>query len=196
MTESASTRVDNNLYIGIDAGAKGGMALITRRGLVCCPLGLPRVDYSTLRSYCENTEGKVYCLLEKVTGYVPKKGREEEEGNRQPGARMFNFGRSYGMMEGMLYALENLFTRSGGSKVSHFYKFHWDTVTPQQWQKAVGIRRRKDDTDTAWKNRIKMRARYLFPSVGMTLAVSDAVMIAQCCRLTYTPNKDEEAVRQ
>lgn len=61
----------------------------------------------------------------------------------------------------------------------------YEVVTPQRWQKALGIPpRKKSEGKTAWKNRLKDHAKRLFPNVKMTLAVADAFLLAEYARRT------------
>jgi hypothetical protein len=59
-------------------------------------------------------------------------------------------------------------------------------VTPQKWQKAFGLVKEKGEEPRAWKNRIKAKAQQLFPSQKVTLAVADALLIAEYNRRKRT----------
>lgn len=99
-----------------------------------------------------------FAVLEQVGGYV---------GQGQPGSAMFSFGAAYGHMEMALAAAG----------------IPYETVQPARWQKGLKIPgRKKDEGKTAWKNRLKARAQMLFPRVKVTLAVADALLIAEYCR--------------
>lgn len=52
----------------------------------------------------------------------------------------------------------------------------FDEVTPQRWQKLLGCQSRGD------KNVTKKRAQDLFPSLRITHAVADALLLAEYCR--------------
>jgi len=75
----------------------------------------------------------------------------------------FTFGRSFGFVVGLLTA----------------HKIPFEFVTPQKWQKAMGCLTRGD------KNVSKAAAQRLFPSVKMTHANADAVLLAEHCRRTH-----------
>lgn len=72
----------------------------------------------------------------------------------------FTFGRGYGIIEGVLASLE----------------IPYDLVTPSVWQKAMGCLSRGN------KNITKACAARLFPSLKVTHAVADALLLAEYCR--------------
>lgn len=79
---------------------------------------------------------------------------------KQGVASSFKFGRSYGFLRGCLIA-------SG---------IPFEEVTPQVWQKALGCLSRGD------KNVTKARAQQLFPSLKITHATADALLLAEYAR--------------
>lgn len=89
---------------------------------------------------------------------------------------MFVFGRGVGV-------IETAFTAAGYSP---------QEVPAANWQKALGVvpraRRREGkkliwlETRSQFKGRLKAMAQSMFPSVKVTLAVSDALLIAAYCR--------------
>ena len=79
---------------------------------------------------------------------------------------MFKFGQSYG-------ALEALIVASG---------IPLERVTPVVWQRAFGLLRKKGETQVEKKNRHKARAQELFPSIGITHAIADALLLAEYAR--------------
>jgi hypothetical protein len=59
----------------------------------------------------------------------------------------------------------------------------FEDCPPKRWQKGLHVPdRAKGESDTSWKNRLKQRAVELFPEVKVTLANSDALLIAEFCR--------------
>ena len=52
-------------------------------------------------------------------------------------------------------------------------------VTPQKWMKHFGFRRKKNETKTQRKNRIKAEAQKRYPSIKVTNANADAIMIME-----------------
>ncbi len=155
------------IYVGIDPGASGGMALLTPNGSVgTFSLGEKSdkdiwewmLMVSTHPSRLKRPIG-IHCVLEKVGGYVG--------GNPTPGSAMFNFGMGYGKLKMALVA----------AGIPH------EEVQPSRWQKGLSIPPRdKAEGATAWKNRLKQHAENLFPDVKVTLAVADALLIAEFCK--------------
>jgi len=81
---------------------------------------------------------------------------------RQGVASSFKFGKNYGLLRGMLIAS----------------CLPFDEVTPQRWQKLMGCLSRGD------KNTTKAKAQQLFPSLKVTHAIADALLIAEYGRRT------------
>lgn len=103
------------------------------------------------RKIAITTDCVVY--LEQVGGYVGGKGA--------PGSAMFNFGRNYGHLEAVAHTL-NLGVRH---------------VTPQKWQKSLGLGTSNGRSKTEWKNHLKAKAQMLYPKHKVTLANADALLI-------------------
>ena len=72
-------------------------------------------------------------------------------------ASSFKFGMNYGMLRAFLIALGIPF----------------ETVTPQKWQRKLGCLSKGD------KNVTKRKAQELFPSLRITHAIADALLIAE-----------------
>ena len=143
------------IYMGIDPGKNGGIAVLN--GNTVHPLKMPETPADLLTWLTAFPQGTI-AVIEQVGGYA---------GQGQPGSAMFNFGKGVGHLEMALLAC----------------KIPFEQVTPQRWQKAMGIsNRKKTETKTQWKNRIKAKAQQLFPGVDVTLAVADALLIAEYCR--------------
>lgn len=141
-------------YIGIDPGASGGIAVLGYRTLL---LSMPKTERDLFDALEDVKYGSV-CIVEKVWGHT---------GQNQPGSAMFNFGKGYGAVLMALTALGIPF----------------EEVVPRTWQKSLSIPpRKKTETKTQWKNRLKAKAQQLFPNVKVTLATCDALLIAEYCR--------------
>ena len=74
----------------------------------------------------------------------------------------FKFGRSFGFLQGLLVA----------------FQIPFELVTPQKWQGFMGCRTGGD------KNVSKVAAQRLHPSLKITHANADALLIAEYCRRT------------
>lgn len=147
------------VYLGIDPGASGGLACLSFDPVDA--VAMPATDrdvWDWIRFLGHRPNGHVFAVIEKVGGYI---------GKQQPGSAMFKFGRSYGSLCMALTAANIPF----------------EEITPQRWQKGLGITtRKKTETRTQWKNRLKAHAQRLFPSVAVTLATADALLIATYCQ--------------
>ncbi len=87
--------------------------------------------------------------------------------NKASAHSMFSFAMGYG---GLRMALR-------GNEIP------FDAVVPIKWQRAMGIAaRKKGETQVSHKNRIKARAQQLFPTIKVTLATCDALLLAEYCR--------------
>lgn len=145
------------IYLGIDPGASGGMAEIGVDGSAASPMPKTERDiWNWIKQQADRDD--TFAVIEKVGGYV---------GIKQPGSAMFKFGQSYGGLRMALIAASIPF----------------DEVTPQVWQKSLGIvKRQSGESQTVWKNRLKAKAQQLFPHMKVTLATADALLIAEFCR--------------
>lgn len=172
MPPRTSCRTDDNVYVGIDPGAGGGIAYLQGSKLVT--LKMPDTTMSLWHKITEITAlakgngAHMFALLEQVGGYTGS-GEGEKGGGAANGSAMFKFGTNYGMC---LMAL----TASW---------LPYETWTPGKWQKMVHMSsRRPKEKRHEWKRRLKEHAERLFPLPPgtITLATADAVLIAEACR--------------
>jgi crossover junction endodeoxyribonuclease RuvC len=135
--------------IGIDPGQSGGIAWMNQRGVEVIKMPDTERDIvDALRAMiyeAPELERGVKCYLELVHS-MPRQGV----------ASSFKFGKGYGVLIGVLSALEIPF----------------ELVTPQKWQKAMGCMSKGD------KNVTKRKAQQLFPRLKITHATADALLIA------------------
>lgn len=136
--------------IGLDPGAKGGIAVIDFNHLAV-----------RVYKFDNLTEQEIYHILageacDRCTAFL-------EQVHGFPGqAGQFAFGQSYGFLRGVLVALGIPF----------------EDVTPHTWQRGVGMSGLKGEK-TDRKNALKQKAQQLFPQAKINLSVSDAVLIAE-----------------
>lgn len=147
------------IYIGIDPGQAGGIALID-----------DIEDYITITPMPATPQDILDWMRESLDEDVRPIARIEKV-HAMPGngvSSMFKFGMGYGGLIMMLTAL----------------KICFEEVTPQAWQKELGITpRKKKEPPRVWKNRLKEKAQQLFPQLpNITLSVADALLIAEYCR--------------
>jgi hypothetical protein len=156
-----------SLFIGIDPGEHGGIAVIGYTGQVVAFHSMPP-DRRAIRAWVAGAVDRVgscadaVACVEKVGGY--QKG---SEGNI--GSSMFVFGMAFERALGVLDFLDIPTTE----------------VASRTWQKALGIPKRKPEaSDSQWKNQLKLTAQQLFPRIVVTLDTADALLIAHYCYLT------------
>lgn len=145
------------VFIGIDPGVSGGLALLDEKGDVIWALNMPDTELDLFTTLDGWQDWHPRAVLERVHGGI---------GGRQGASGMFNYGRSYGSI---LMGL----TAAG---------IPFDTVPPQTWQKVLGVVYPKGSTQTERKNISKRRAQQLFPSLTVTHAIADALLLAEHCR--------------
>jgi len=150
-------------FIGIDPGQSGGIAWLGNDGTVLDCIKMPATEADLWRWFDKDVrqgpKGLIHAAIEKVHA-MPKQGVSST----------FKFGMEYGGLRMALIAAGIPF----------------DQVTPQAWIKALGIHsKKKTETGTQWKNRLRAQAQQLFPRETITLAKADALLIAEYCRRTY-----------
>ncbi len=157
-------------FIGIDPGAKGGIALLMPNRVEFKSLpDRPNEIWNLILELTTTAEqcDEVHTLIEQVSGF---------QGVAHPGSRMFSFGKCCGWIEMALVGL--LPSKQEGN-------IH--TVLPKVWQKGLGISSlkktgNKSKDDTAWKNHLKREAERRFPELLIIKATADALLIAAYCR--------------
>lgn len=140
--------------LSIDPGINGGY-------MVQLPTG------AMLTGSLPDTEGDLLLMLEMlsmppgVKNICYLENLVKFTGNPMPSSSMASYASNWGVLKGMLMAL----------------KYQLVLVTPQQWQKALGLGSSKGMTKTQWKNKLKAEAQRLFPNEKITLANADAALI-------------------
>jgi Holliday junction resolvasome RuvABC endonuclease subunit len=165
------------LFIGIDPGMSGGIAVVTverasawkmpatERDLVVllAQITQPQQHYIEQHDAVEFRRPKVHAVIERVWS-SPQMGVSSA----------FKFGVNVGWCRMALAAL----------------KIPFDEVLPTAWQKAMGCRvgtsRAAGGPVGGDKNITKRRAQALFPEMTITHANADALLIAEFCRRQYS----------
>lgn len=142
------------IFIGIDPGVSGGIAAIDEIGI---PIYTGKL--ATM------TERDVIDALERCAGHTSMARihavLERVSASPQMGVvSAFTFGKGYGTLKTALTAA----------------RIPFDEVPPATWQKAMSCRTGGD------KNISKRRAQQLFPSLTITHAIADALLMAEYCR--------------
>lgn len=180
---------NNIVTIGIDPGAKGGIAVrysptsVIVNSMPDTPADICEI-ISNAQCFAISEHMAIKCYMEEVGGYIGGAG--------QPGSAMFSFGMGYGIIQGILIAL----------------KVPYELVRPQKWQLALSLghvgtssgnykglspdeakseRRRIAALNRIakrhWKNKLKEHAQRLYPNLKVTLNTSDALLILEYARL-------------
>jgi len=145
--------------IGIDPGANGGIAVLDIDGNVIDVRKMPDTPQDILeclRKYSSSTlfSNDGVCYLEKVGTGMPG----------QSSRATATFARHCGHLEMALLAL--------GIKTND--------VTPNKWEKSYQLGKSTDAiSKTVWKNKLKAKAQQLFPKERVTLAICDALLLAE-----------------
>lgn len=149
------------LYLGIDPGVSGGIAVVNQSGKVVQLRAMPQVPrdiWWVISSIVAD-----FAVIERVSGYIGKGGDREKGGGAANAHSMGKFLRNAGMLIGFLTAAEIPFTET----------------PPQVWQAALSVPRPTS------KAGLKSRCCQLFPRQrGITLQTCDALLIAEFCRRT------------
>jgi len=144
-------------YIGVDPGSSGSICEVSAEGLASI---VTKAD----KSYAHIWDKIFQPRFDNSVAVI-------ELVHSMPGqgvSSTFRFGQSFGMLLAML-------TAAGIPYVK---------VTPAVWCKEFGLKKKKEESNTDWKNRHKQLAQELFPDVDVTHATADALLIAEYCRRT------------
>jgi hypothetical protein len=157
------------MIAAIDPGTSGGIAWQWASGQVeTCTMANRGEFLKALREYHDLSypfadDPSPVVFIEHVTGYVaPRKvkpGEKEEFSLAGSGFAMFNFGKSAGVCFGICEA----------------FAIVPKEVSPRAWQSALFGK--KSGTRQQWKGELKSIAERRFPSVKVTLANCDALLI-------------------
>jgi hypothetical protein len=141
------------VYIGIDPGLAGGIAILNNSGQFIAAIKMPPTERDVFE-----TLARWAVYYDEGSGNGCRATLEFVRSSPQMGvASAFKFGQGYGALKMALVAVGIPF----------------DEVTPQKWQKVMQCRSGGD------KNVTKKRAQELFPSCKMTHALADALLIAE-----------------
>ena len=140
--------------VGIDPGANGGYMVRFNSGTTLTgPLPETEGDLLSLIEMISMSEAEErICYLENLVKFT---------GNPMPSSAMARYASNWGVLKGMLMAL----------------KFQLVLVTPQTWQKALGMGSSKGMSKLQWKNKLKSEAQRLYPTQKITLSNADAALI-------------------
>jgi hypothetical protein len=146
--------LDFHTLIAIDPGASGGIA-VHKAGAPVAAFSMPATEADVLHLLRAQTPEPSRCVafVERVGGFV---------GKAQPGSRAFTFGRGFGFLLGVL--------QERGVRV--------ELVLPRTWQKSFNLGTASACASPAdWKRKLRAEAQRRFPSLTVTLAVADALLL-------------------
>jgi len=141
--------INDMVFFGIDPGKSG--AIVARYDDALHSITLDATEWE-IAQFLSNHDHKAFAVIEKVSS-SPQMGV----------VSAFSFGRSYGMLLGMLSAFEIPF----------------EEVRPQVWQKHMGCMSGGD------KNVTKRKAQQLWPKLKLTHKTADAYLLAEYARQTW-----------
>lgn len=155
------------LFLGIDPGNSGGIALISPDLSFVQAYPMPDTEADVLEIIGEHASRIQIAMIERVHAF-PKIGKEGTRSGGQGVSSAFEFGRSYGFLRGILVAL----------------RIPFEDIPPQTWQKQLDVLiRQAEVTRTEKKNFLKSKAQQLFPMVKrITHATADALLLAETAR--------------
>ena len=180
------------VYIGIDPGLSGGVAIIVGTTVKLYPfMKLLTSGFIDLMQGVLGYGSEVKCILEKVSAFpaavedttpCPQCGTGVHTMKMIRGATStWTFAQNYGEIIGVLRALGVPF----------------EERPPKAWQGLVFMKKDRGESQSSWKGRLKDKGRQLYPNVvGLTLPVADALLIAHFCRAYYTGKVDLPPVKE
>jgi hypothetical protein len=149
------------VYLGIDPGLSGGLAVINAGVRNPLATKMPASHHDILHWLRKHKGGlgvSSFAVIEKV-GPMPTDGRSS----------LARFMMNYGALQMAVASID----------------VPCEEVLPSRWQQGLHISpRKKSEGRVVWKNRLKANAQRLFPEIAdkITLATADALLLAEYCR--------------
>lgn len=162
------------VLMGIDPGASGGIAWIHRGDCRIRCIPMPASTHDLWQWLCQwrRPDVRVFAMVEQVGGYFKGAESSGNSGGAANATRMFSFGRQYGeILMGLCAA---------GIK--------WGAVMPQVWQGYLHLKKMRGEQGTAYKRRLKEDALRRYPTLHITNATADAVLICTYLNKVGVPN--------
>ena len=151
--------MSNTIAIGVDPGASGGIAFIN--GDEVLAIRMPETEADILEVLGWYPGERKFAVLESV-----------HAGPKMASSAAFKFGCGFGGLRMALIA----------NKIPH------ELVSAVRWQKEMGLvqkGRKLGEGDSAKKQAAKRKAQELYPSIKVTHAIADALLLATFCKRTY-----------
>jgi len=174
------------MIITNDPGKSGGFALKELDGKETCyptpdtEQGI--IDLIDRFHEKKQPEEMVIFYMEQNSGYVGKRKKkktlicchcqkevEYEIEEADPASRMFNFGENTGAVK---------------MAVMSRFRVKPKMVTPQAWQRTLGLSRSKGMSKYVWKHTLHIAAKNMYPFLKPTLKTCDALLILKAAEMT------------
>jgi hypothetical protein len=132
------------------------------------------IETMTVHRFDKMTEQEIVQMFQKLSlvSSDTKPFGVLEKVHSMPGqgvSSTFKFGQNFGFVRACMYM-------SG---------IPFELDTPQKWMKFYGMKKKKEESKTDWKNRLKAKAQQLYPNIKITNDMSDAMLIARYCKFNY-----------
>ncbi len=159
------------IFMGIDPGLTGGVAWISGASVKAVPMPATEKDrWDLFVTLVEpNDPSEIHTVIEQIDPRPTK----WFDGKKWQGSIL----KSTCLIYGNYMALRGMLIAAGISFME---------CPPKKWQKELGLIGKKGESKTAWKNRLKSKAQQIYPSLKVTLATADALLIATYCKQTTT----------
>lgn len=159
-----------NVYIGIDPGVKGAMAVIMGRKTGTVPLPDTELDMLDMMVNLR-INGKIikgdrgyFCCIEQQT---PRPTFFKGTSSVLPSTvKLFG---NYVRWRMAIIAAGIPFVE----------------VSPVKWLRHFNLKRLKNEEPNRWKNRLKGKAQQFYPNIKVTMANADALLIATYAKQNY-----------
>lgn len=150
------------ITIAIDPGANGGIAVDFGNGSACYAMPETEGDLVELLADLIKTakiepECVIGVFLENIVRHM---------GSGIPASTMAVYASNWGFIKGVVMAL--------GVRL--------ELVTPQSWQKKLGLGTSRGMGKTEWKNKLKGEAQRRYPHLKVTLKTADALLILEASK--------------
>lgn len=158
------SRLDRRTFIGVDPGVNGGIAVL--RGPEVIATAKHHTDPWVTREFIQaHANGDYQVGIEAVPKWC---GEARFAIHAMTGSAMATMFGTFQLAVGICVGLS----------------IQPMLIAPVKWQNRVECRNRERLETTAWKNKLKARARELYPNFdNLTLWNSDAVLIAHATRI-------------
>lgn len=166
----APPQAAGRVYVGIDPGINGGVAYVCGKALAYTRMPDTEMDLwnlvESIMRLAQQNGGFAYLEQQtpRPTMVFDHKAKKFRPTILKSTCLLYG---NYRLLKGMLVA----------AGIPH------EEPPPQRWQKALAIPpRKKGEGEREWKNRLKAKAQSLFPGAAVTLAVADALLLAEAAR--------------